>query len=120
MFHVGQKVCCVNEPCASQKAKWPGSNWPAKGAVYKIRAINVWPAQTLLRLEEVDNRHFEGVLSAIEPGFPSEHFRPIVERKTDISIFTAMLTPQNAPGIETVSTARTAWVGIPTLTVSLD
>lgn len=96
-FRVGQKVVCIDEPRASQKAMWPNSNWPSKANVYTIRAINVWPDNTLLRLEEVDNRHLEGVLSSIEPGFPAKHFRPVVERKTDITVFTEILREASEP-----------------------
>jgi hypothetical protein len=99
-FRVGQKVVCIDEPHASQMAKWPGSNWPEKGAVYTIRAINVWPDEKLLRFEELDNRHFEGVLSQIEPGFSAKHFRPVVENKADISIFKRILNSVNQ-GVDT-------------------
>lgn len=94
-FYVGQKVVCIHEPRASQIAKWPGSHWPHKGGVYTIRAINVWPTETLLRLAELDNSHF--TISRIEPGFDASHFRPVVERKTDISIFTKMLINTRIP-----------------------
>lgn len=37
-----------------------------------------------------------------EENYDSEHFRPVIERKTDISIFTAMLHPSRQPERETV------------------
>lgn len=74
MFHVGQKVVCVD-----------AGIWRkiANNVVYTIHSINadhgLW-----LRLIEVD---------PLGGGYLSSRFRPVVERKTDISIFTAMLTP---------------------------
>lgn len=80
-FHVGQKVVCIDD-------SWTDLNGrpdcrpedPRKGSVYEIASIaeGVW-----LYLQEIPN----GV------GYESCSFRPVVERKTDISIFTKMLNP---------------------------
>lgn len=98
MFRVGQKVICIREPKAVHVVAWArrGGIYPHKNGIYTIRAINVWPEKTLLRFFELDNRHLEGVVSEIEPGFPADAFRPLVERKTDISIFTRMLSTEHA------------------------
>ncbi len=95
MFYVGQKVCCVNYPVRAVeqwRRKYPDANFPILGQVYTIRAIDVWFGETLLRFVEVNNAHLP---SDMEAGFSARHFRPLVERKTDISIFEAMLNPSD-------------------------
>lgn len=73
-FRVGQKVGCVD-----------AGGWPqiSIGTVYTVHSINndygCW-----LRLKEVNPEL---------GGYRASRFRPIVERKTDISCFTAMLNP---------------------------
>jgi hypothetical protein len=65
------------------------------GAVYRIRAIVDGPANGPgLLLEELMNPvvQFPDGLVA-EPRFSIAFFRPVVERKTDISIFIRMLDP---------------------------
>lgn len=101
MFYVGQKVVRVRSAHVSGGGIVPaeaiarlGHSAPALGEVVTIRAINTWSNWTALRFEEHHNEQFvaDGVCG-IEPGFNAQHFRPVVERKTDISIFTAMLNP---------------------------
>jgi hypothetical protein len=110
-FRVGMKVVCV---CDRQRVSWRRRGWLErlrgfrllghnlnKGDVYTVTAVDTvfdnitkQPMQTLL----VDHAwHFE--LRGM--GFPSFQFRPVVERKTDISIFTEMLAP--AKGRQLVS-----------------
>lgn len=86
-FRVGQKVVCVDASGAVDPR-------PVKGRVYTIasaRWVNAclepgWGV-TLVELPsiETDDHHAE---------FFARRFRPIVERKTDISIFIKMLTPE--------------------------
>lgn len=95
MFYVGQKVVCVN-------AEWGVFNLPGKryleskwvlegGVVYTIRELltdNLGRA-TMKLVELIDRSEFD-------VGYNRERFRPAVEKKTDISLFKAMLnkTPQ--------------------------
>ena len=87
-FRVGQKVVCVD---AEPRAIWY-RDVPKKGAIYTVAGTVVTPAiaernEYGLLLKEITNcLHYHG---AYDP----KRFRPIVERKTDISIFTEMLTP---------------------------
>lgn len=87
MFHVGQKVVCI------KKGKWSkGFGWervPLFGHIYTVRAID---RNGLLLLEVINPIaiHDDGL---DEPHWCETRFRPVVERKTDISIFTRMLTP---------------------------
>lgn len=94
VFHVGQMVVCVgmgekHDPIAVARWSKIGGVFPKVADVYAIRAIDVWPEVTLLRLVEIDNSHLRW--ARIEPGFNALAFRPLID--TDISIFTAMLAP---------------------------
>lgn len=90
MFRINQRVVCVDD----------GTPFlPERGRVYTVRAILSWNFDNgnyvALLLDEIRNP----VLDWVGEG-RSEHpfwigrFRPVVERKTDISIFKAMLNPK--------------------------
>lgn len=98
MFHVGQKVVCV-DASANKKYLPPGYcisdpdlDGLAKGRIYIIRGI--------IFIRRVPCVFLEEIIREVEPAFGFEapysaaRFRPIVERKTDISIFTKMLKPE--------------------------
>lgn len=92
-FRVGQKVVCVNEPKSVMAQQWMalGAKYPAKGPIYIIRKIVTFGDSSLgVLLAEIVNEHLG---YSLEPAFAIEHFRPIVERETDISIFKALLVP---------------------------
>lgn len=95
-FRVGQKVVCI---------KGYGSRrdvdcriFPQTGRTYTIRAIedgleNV--GSTFFLLEEIYNEPYDyRRWGWQEPSFNAQRFRPVVEKKTDISIFTEMLKPK--------------------------
>jgi hypothetical protein len=92
MFYVGQKVVCVN--AKPRSPNWPGTKRVVEGAVYTIRAVYFEKRQnaTGVLLSEIVNEFAPSI--GCEPGFLASRFRPVVERKTDISIFTDMLTPK--------------------------
>lgn len=88
-FRVGQKVVCVDTS--------PGSRGYVpieleKGRVYTVAWISDYPDP-----DGDYGIHLVGIISQPQPlhnsGFKCRRFRPIVERKTDISIFTSMLKP---------------------------
>lgn len=85
-FRVGQKVVCVD---ASEKnGRW-FADAPIEGRVYTIVGFAETKRGTGLLLQEIANdEEFCG-------SYSPNRFRPIVERKTDISIFTAMLNPSH-------------------------
>lgn len=88
-FHVGQKVVCILD----FPDRGLSELQPVKGSIYTVRAIDCFPQGEALRLYELVNipgRYAEGVG---ETSFGTSAFRPVVERKTDISIFQQMLTP---------------------------
>ncbi len=104
-WHVGMKVVCVvsqEDIDRSQSYAAPGSVYPISNGTYTIREIRddfKWRRgdhHIVLLLQEIDNRHLIGLRVGtqycyVEPGFPITGFRPVQTRKTDISIFTAML-----------------------------
>ena len=90
-FRVGMKCVCIKE------GPWDGGHndeaCPNKGDILTIRAIESRDGECWLRFEEIINspRHYyEGWGEA---DFVARAFRPLIERKTSISIFTEMLKP---------------------------
>jgi hypothetical protein len=87
MFRVGQKVVCINNRNLVYAVA------PVLGRIYTIRIIQgkvLKPHRGVgIILDEIVNGlHSNGR----EYGYYSDRFRPVVERKTDISVFTEMLT----------------------------
>ena len=100
MFHVGQKIVCVNDDAVNIAVLsglcdvnfyWP--NRPKKGGIYTLRDVMFDEVFCIygLRLVEIVNpvRLFVGGFR--EGGFREDQFRPLEERKTDISVFQRML-----------------------------
>lgn len=89
MFRVGQKVVCI------KNGPWYSSNGdvqegPAYGDVVTIRGFDSKKNGLLLReWERPQHLYSDGT----ERGYIYSRFRPVAEHKTDISIFTKMLTP---------------------------
>ncbi len=105
MFYVGQKVVAVPDEGGAEwfvLPKWRHLKLiePVCGVVYTVREVRAAYADepAYLVLEEVRNRplHFEEE-GVFETGWPAHRFRPVVERKADISIFTNMLQPEQVP-----------------------
>jgi hypothetical protein len=104
MFHVGQKVVCLDDSSESLD----GTKFIEKDAIYTIRWVGIFDlggiiVPTLcLRLAGInrgegvwDIRHSNRE-AAYDMPYRATRFRPVIERKTDISIFTEMLTPSPA------------------------
>lgn len=93
MFHVGQKVECVKTINMADVAF--GEILPLKGSIYTVREIDsgISDGGASLRLEEIINEKHYYVGGMQECSFMHHGFRPIVARKTDISVFTALLNP---------------------------
>lgn len=89
-FHVGQKVVCVDDvpPMKPGVIYLPWDHKIARGEVYVVRWIGDDRDETCVRLQGVYRNYY----GADTPYF-ANRFRPVVERKTNISIFTEMLTP---------------------------
>jgi hypothetical protein len=95
-FHIGQKVVCIDaDPTFINQHGNLDMDGLTKGCVYTIRAIGEAPfwGGTSIWLEEI-HRSIEPLWMQLgEMPYDVRRFRPVVEKKTDISIFTAMLTP---------------------------
>lgn len=88
-FRVGQKVVCIGGFDESDRrlGRECGFTVPVEHSIYTITGFAF--EEGFIMLAEIP---------PIEAGkfvaFDRSRFRPIVERKTDISIFTKMLTPE--------------------------
>lgn len=93
-WHVGMKVVCV-DGASRPGYKYIIEELPQAGRIYTIREIGPVPsfhsdrgklAVKLAEIHRVEDRL----------GWRVERFRPVKTRQTDISIFTAMLSPKPA------------------------
>ena len=86
MFYVGQKVQCVDNNCYSISGQISGL---AVGQIYIVRWVGDY------RGINDDGCHIR-VMGVVRKGrdtpFMARRFKPVVEKKTDIGIFIAMLT----------------------------
>lgn len=96
-FTIGQKVVCVDHMNNSKTSKLPEIQ---KGRTYKIREIGIQEVEGVGIFDDEITLWLEGISrpyktpsGAADIGFRCSRFRPVVERKTDISIFKAMLNP---------------------------
>lgn len=88
-FRVGQKVVCVDD--ADGPVGWQNySALPVVGHIYTDRALTNYSDMAGVLLEEI-----VGKISpwGNEYSMRRSRFRPIVERKTDISALEALLLP---------------------------
>jgi hypothetical protein len=93
-LRIGQRVVCI-------KDNWIGMHdgevAPCKDAIYTVREIIPslrFPEDFYLRLNEIKNPPLHPLCPhGPECAFNAQAFRPIIERKTDISVFLAMLVP---------------------------
>jgi len=85
-FRVGQKIVCVDNS-VDYGCTWQPGECPQIGEVYTVERIGFYfsPSVQLVELPRT---------CPVHKWFRQSRFRPIVERKTDISIFTKMLTPR--------------------------
>lgn len=86
-FRVGQKVVCIDD---SVNPYGVLATYPKKGVVYAVRGVH--PDGDAIFLDSIINP----LIGGREPCFLNYRFRPVVERKTDISIFKAMLNTEHA------------------------
>lgn len=94
MFYVGQKVVCIDDNWAGYPI-WVAHvpNRPIRREIYTVRSIYSYGGSSGLLLEELKNPITEWRHVTCEGGFLVRRFRPAVERKTSIEIFTRMLNP---------------------------
>ena len=94
-FHVGQKVVCVDASVNGRGDK------PAlvEGNIYTIAHIVTVNDKVGFNLIEAQ---IPKPLRIFYPAYRATRFRPVIERKTDISVFTALLNPANHKHLEDV------------------
>lgn len=92
-FHVGQKVTPKNDD-PWQDVEVPDIA-PVFGEIYTIRSIEYEGDGVYLRFHEIHNvlEYFDDCDCIDEMQFDADDFRPVIERKTDISIFKRLLVP---------------------------
>ena len=91
-FRVDQKVVCIDDDWGSAPLEGQVQYWPKKNDVYTVRAITVnGNGKVFIRLREIMNPETD---KHHEAEFWAECFRPVVERKTDISVFRKLLQPK--------------------------
>ncbi|GLQ36730.1 hypothetical protein GCM10007908_03500 [Rhizobium albus] len=99
-WHIGMKVVCVGyEGTPKPPGFWEEwcKDWgiikPDRGCVYTIRDMRIMSDGVLrIRLDEIRNPIVAFVDAPNqEPWFTAKAFRPVAGKKTDISVFTAML-----------------------------
>lgn len=88
-FRVGQKVVCVKEP--SRDPLNTNEVVPTLGNIYTIRSIAEYIGGTGVRVFEIVNAPCLYADGFMEVAFAAFCFRPLVERKTDITIFHRIL-----------------------------
>lgn len=97
-FHVGQKVVCLRKKWSVEAhPNLEGVTFPVFNRVYTIRNMDYlrtsYGEGVVLWFREIRNPVVKfRDLTPMEAGFAARDFRPLRERKTDISIFTSMLT----------------------------
>jgi hypothetical protein len=101
-FHVGQKVVCIDDNDSPPKGHQVLTVMvlPKVGKVYTVREVltGVVGGSPCVLLQEIPDQIVEVLSNGVHRVgtivFYAHAFRPLVERKTDISIFKAMLTPK--------------------------
>lgn len=100
-LQVGRKVVCIVDVFGANCPTWQAlvRNRPVKNGIYTIREIaDGYDAGTgepilAIKLIEIHNSPVSTLQGSLEPDFDYHGFRPLVTRKTDISIFEKMLRP---------------------------
>lgn len=102
-FHVGQKVVCVNAgllPGQPPYTEWDEGEALVEGKIYTVRRCFVEDGRLILWLDEVARSRRARLAWGNNVGYGACRFRPLIELKTDISIFKRIL---ERPDMEIVS-----------------
>lgn len=86
---VGMRVVCIYD--GVWRHRDTGESFPTFGGIYTIRCVCERSGDVMLLLQEIVNppRHYKD--GFLEASFRASVFRPLEERKTDISIFREIL-----------------------------
>lgn len=104
-LRVGMKVVQF-KPWPSNDTAYADVSFTRMGVAYTVREVLTVRGITALRFVELRNpeHRYAGFAHPVEQPFPAALFRPVVERKTDISVFTAMLNPSQVT-VDAMNTA---------------
>ena len=91
-FRIGQKVVCVDNSADVGRSWHPGER-PIIDEIYTVERIGYSHGLLCAQLAELPRTCPE------HKWFRQTRFRPAVERKTDISIFTKMLTSETTKSL---------------------
>lgn len=94
-FRVGQKVVFVDDSCRPGFA-WVNNDHPQVGGIYTVAQSYIGVDLLLGEvacITLVEHKRHPIAVALGNEGFKAARFRPLVEKKTDISIFTEMLNP---------------------------
>ena len=88
MFHIGQKVVCVNDHYTPGSWDRGRPNLARAGVVYTVRTVCMWPYANAPMLAITLHEVINPVLlwdtgHTLEYAFAAHRFRPVVEKKTD-------------------------------------
>lgn len=113
MFHVGQKVVCIDADGPTFEGvphvHWRPSEKIVNGTIYTVRKVYVDSrGAPCLWLNEVQRSPESQSRFGPTVGYGQHRFRPLAERKTDISIFTAMLTPNRVKELVAITSQQRA------------
>jgi hypothetical protein len=100
-FHVGQRVVCVDDRWTRRLGHLI-PRYPKEDEIFTIRGIRI---ALDINGAKGAGLSFQEIICGIagdggEASFAAENFRPVVERKTDISIIEALLIPANHKQLE--------------------
>jgi len=90
MFHVGQKVVCVEDgllPGSHPNAKWIPGEAIVRGQRYTVSSVHKHKEHTVLWLEEVRRADVARATYGPLVGYDALRFRPVQTRPTSIEIF---------------------------------
>lgn len=88
MFHVGQKVVCVDDKPRSASVKPPPMGI-VEGEVYTVREVVMAPHRPAIYIEEIHNPMHP--IWGVEWAYMADRFRPV--KTTNIDVFLSMLAP---------------------------
>jgi hypothetical protein len=94
-WYVGQKVVCIIEVGKrwSHQVYYKDIVAPVSNGIYTIRAVEMDFEWVGLLFEEIRNRQHRFRGGVAEPTWRDLFFKPLEEKKTDISTFKKLLTP---------------------------
>lgn len=96
-WHVGMKVVLIDDNWGPRHDIARGVVNPVKGVVYTVRSVQMaLSGFVCITLNEIRNPILQYRSSIGERLYRAYRFRPVQTRQTDISIFTAMLSPKPA------------------------